>query len=190
MPNITDLPLKVVALVLGQLDNIRALPPALLAGRHFYASYLEHSGLKEVILRRQIADVLLPVAVAVDLLLAPEVTQDSGRSREILETLYNDPARLTEKIRHVCLAQLIRIGHRHEVVEEFVSMFAENAWYLVSSEPLVLSHLERPRFRLALYRLELLCILVRKFENKLESIVAVQSPRIELLARHPPWENE
>lgn len=98
MATITDLPTEIIALVLRQLDDIKTLPTVLQACRHFYASYREQPGLKEDVLRNRIGDALLPAAVAVELLKAPEVTQGSGRIRGILEALYSVPTRLTAKL--------------------------------------------------------------------------------------------
>jgi hypothetical protein len=53
-----------VAAILGSLDHLWFLPPALLVCRHFYTSFKESHDVEASILRHQITPALLPYAVA------------------------------------------------------------------------------------------------------------------------------
>ena len=190
MSGITRLPCEIIASIFREFNNIRFLLPSLLTCRHFYTAYLENPSLQQDILQRQIGDALLPTAIAVHSLKSLEVGKASAAIHQILETLYSHPARLREEMKSMSLPEMTRIGHRHEVVRDLASTFGKTAWSLMFSEPLLFSDLEHLRFCRALYRFEILCTLIHKFGDERNSMDVPQGPRIELLARHTPWENE
>lgn len=190
MPMINDFPLEIVALILGRLDNIRFLLPALLACQHFSAAYREQSGLRQCILQRQIGKELLPDAIAVHLLRSLEAGEAAKATHEVMEMLYSAPARLKGRMKDMSLLEMTRIGRRHEVVRDLATDFANAAWSLMSREPLIFSDLEHLRFCRAFYRFDILCTLLHQSGNEQNAMDIPRGPKIELLARHPPWENE
>lgn len=190
MTAITCLPLEIIASILRELEDIRFLLPCLLTCRHFHTAILEHPSLPDEILRRQIGDELIHTAVAAHCLKRVGVAQISTQVHEILETLYANPAKLEENLRDMSLPDLMRIGRRHEIIHDLTTDWGNDAWSFMSREPLILSDLEYLRLCRALYRLEMHCALVPAFGDGAPAVKMAQGPKIELLARHAPWENE
>lgn len=132
MPNITDPPPKFIAFVLGTLENIRSLPPALLACRRFRTPYQENPGLARGILRRQVGDALLPYAIATHSLTEFKGFSSSVEVAEVIQTLHEAPSKLLEQVKKFSLSDLASIGRRHDVVEDLALMFGKGAWLLLS----------------------------------------------------------
>lgn len=187
MPNVTDLPCEIIASMFGKFDDIVCLSNSLLVCRKFYTSYLESPGLKEDILDRQIGDRLLPQAIALQLLSSSQAPEERHK---ILDTLYRNPSQLRDRLRDIPLTDTLQIGRRHSVIHDLIVGFSKSAWSLLSEEELVLSDDEYWRFGRAFYRFDMLCVLIRATTGDFDRFNVPQTPKIELLSRHAPWENE
>ncbi|KAK4097338.1 hypothetical protein N658DRAFT_292857 [Parathielavia hyrcaniae] len=196
---ITQLPCEIIAEILLNLDHLRFLPPALLACRHFYASYKESHGIAASILRRQIAPGLLPYAVAV--LEASRLPRRftfstfTNSFRSLLDELYDRPARLADRLPVLPMNLMRKMSRTHDVIHAFAIDFATRALDGISaraektgnsaSGEVALSPSEYFRFCRALYRVELF------YTMFWDGPPAVSINKANwFFFRHPPWENE
>ena len=185
MVSITELPCEIVAMVLGNLDHLRYLSPALLACRHFYTSFKESHGVEASILCRQITPALLPHAVAVmEASRLPRPLVDSS-ALGLLDELYRSPPRLAARM-HALPPPVLRImSCTHDAIHALATGFATRAQELIPSgtSGTVLSPTENFRFCRAFYRVELFYSVFRDggFDDKMQPW---------FFSRHPPWENE
>lgn len=191
MPSITQLPCEMVAEILGKLDHLRFLLPALLACRHFYTSFKESHGVEASILRHQITPALLPYAVA--LAEASRLPRPLAASSVValLDDLYNRPARLAAQLPTIPRALVQKLGRTHDAIHALATGFATSALDCISppsvpagtSTEAALSPLEYFRFCRAFYRVELFYTFFRggSFESDMNPW---------FFSRHPPWENE
>jgi hypothetical protein len=183
MPRITDLPVEVVATILRHLDKAQFLPPSLLVCRCFYSA---GAGIAAAMLRRQIPPALLPYAVAV--LESSRMAQPPTAPpvQELLDRLYNEPARLAAKLKTMPLGDLIVMEHLHDLICTFTDDAMGHAWSLLSKDELELSQTEHIRVCRAFCRVELLLNL---FRTELSDSLAGTEKEM-FLNRHPPWESE
>ncbi|KAI1266941.1 hypothetical protein F5Y18DRAFT_352714 [Xylariaceae sp. FL1019] len=128
-PKVTDLPCEIIASVLGQLDDLRDLPSALLACRHFYWSYKEFPGLAvDILTSHHVHSTLLPYLVAVtkaSRLPRPRVRSDI---KELLDSLYDDPKSLVDGFRHMPLSIVLEMSYFHGLIEFLANDLASKAW--------------------------------------------------------------
>ncbi|KAI1423574.1 hypothetical protein F5Y12DRAFT_798269 [Xylaria sp. FL1777] len=197
MPTITRLPCEVVACIFQKFDHIHCLLPSILTCRHFYSSYKESPSLALDILHCQIGQALLPYSIA--LFEASRMTRTRSSIQKLLDTLYNEPAVLPQRLLDIPLSGLIEMGDTHDLVKNFVDAFASDAWSLVLShipdhghgqaDSLVLSPTGRFRFYLAFYRVELFMRLFR--DDSTQVLGTFEDEQVDMfLSRPPPWVNE
>ncbi|KAK3902172.1 hypothetical protein C8A05DRAFT_15727 [Staphylotrichum tortipilum] len=192
MPSITQLPCEMVAEILGKLDHLRFLLPALLACRHFYTSFKKSHGVKASILRRQITPALLPNAVA--LVEASRLPRPLAASSVValLDDLHNRPASLAAWLPTIPTALVQKMGRTHDAIHALATGFATSALDCISppsapagtaTEAAALSPLEYFRFCRAFYRVDLFYTLFRggSFESDMNPW---------FFSRHSLWENE
>ncbi|KAI1321536.1 hypothetical protein F5Y16DRAFT_388759 [Xylariaceae sp. FL0255] len=128
MPNITDLPCEIIAGVLRELDDIHHLRNAALSCRHLHSAYKEYPSLAVDVLTSNVNPALLPYSVA--------LWEASGLSRprthnsikQLLDTLYDEPRALTERLRHMPTPTVLWMTHLHGQIETVANEFASNAW--------------------------------------------------------------
>jgi hypothetical protein len=189
MPSITALPYEIVAEILKNLDHLRSLGPAVLACRHFYASFKASHGIDAAILRRQIPSSLLPYAVAVmeaarlpRPLLAVSVVS-------LLDELDSKPTHLAARLSTLPTSLLWKMGRTHDAIHAMASDFAARALKGISrrsaSASTALSPSEWFRFRRAFYRVELFYSIFR--DGAIETRVMTNP---WFFARYSPWEIE
>lgn len=197
---ISDLPCEVVASILRNLDDLQCLGQALLVSRHFYASFKQSHGIEATIIGRQVGPALLPYAAAVsDALYSPQ-PQRANSVQNLLDTLYNEPDRLTNRLSAKPSRILRSIGCVYSICHSLAMDYAATAWRRLphqdtsgrqEEESLTLSPEEHFRFCRAFYRVELLYSLFRAREvEEFQEETSMQSIRCLFFSRHPPWENE
>jgi hypothetical protein len=184
MPAITDLPCEIVGAILKSLDHLRFLPPALLACRHFYASFKETHGVEASILQHEIPPDLLPFAVAVAEASRLPLPLVASSVIPLVDEPYSQPAQLTARVPTLPASLVQKISRIHDVIHAFATDFANSAWHRISPETSVidLSPSEYFRFCHAFYRIELIYTLQR------------HTPPVEtyhwFFFKHASWENE
>lgn len=193
MSAITELPCEVIAAILRNLDNVQSLGPALLACRHFYASFKQYHGIEAAILRRQVTPALLPYSVAL-----LEASPSSWPHSDLLDTLSNDPAQLSARVSSMPVSSLGIMARMHELIRSLATSFATEAWARLSSGNdgdgdgcggLVPSPAEDFRFCRAFYRLELFYRLARGGGDQTGGNFA-EDIDSWFFSRQPLWENE
>ncbi|RMJ12571.1 hypothetical protein CDV36_007766 [Fusarium kuroshium] len=160
MASITSLPLHLVADILRLLDNIQLLPPVVLSHRIFYSALLDTPSLPLDILRSQIPENLLPLAIAA------YTSQKSVRdlhgldAESFLTKCYDTPL---VGLLHLSLDQAIQVGRiddaLSELREEFTLCSLRRLYGVNSDEPISddqgLSAGEEYRISRALYRFQI-----------------------------------
>ncbi|RSL63079.1 hypothetical protein CEP54_005383 [Fusarium duplospermum] len=164
MASITSLPLHLVADILRLLDNIQLLPPVVLSHRIFYSALLDTPSLPLDILRSQIPENLLPLAVAA------YTSQKSVRdlhgldAEAFLTRCYDSPLRnIHGGLLHLSLGQAIQVGRiddaLSELREEFTLCSLRRLYGVNSDESISddqgLSAGEEYRISRALYRFQI-----------------------------------
>ncbi|KAI1733360.1 hypothetical protein F4680DRAFT_464956 [Xylaria scruposa] len=197
MATIMKLPCEIITGIFRQLDHIRSLLPSILACRHFYLSYKESPSLALDILHHQISPALLPYSIAV--LEASRMTRNRSSIRQLLATLYNEPAVLTRRLHDIPLSSLIQMEVMHDLIKNFADAFASDAWSLLlshtpvqgqgQSDGFVLSPTEQFSFYRASYRVELFLRLFRG--DSTQALSVFEDEQVDMfLSRHPHWVNE
>ncbi|RSL85790.1 hypothetical protein CEP51_003143 [Fusarium floridanum] len=160
MASITSLPLHLVADILRLLDNIQLLPPVVLSHRIFYSALLDTPSLPLDILRSQIPENLLPLAIAA------YTSQKSVRdlhgldAESFLTKCYDTPL---GGLLHLSLGQAIQVGRiddaLSELRDEFTLCSLRRLYGVNSDEPISddqgLSAGEEYRISRALYRFQI-----------------------------------
>lgn len=164
MASITSLPLHLVADILRLLDNIQLLPPVVLSHRIFYSALLDTPSLPLDILRSQIPENLLPLAVAA------YTSQKSVRdlhgldAEAFLTRCYDSPLlNIHGGLLHLSLGQAIQVGRiddaLSELREEFTLCSLRRLYGVNSDESISddqgLSAGEEYRISRALYRFQI-----------------------------------
>ncbi|KAI1212719.1 uncharacterized protein F4807DRAFT_347655 [Annulohypoxylon truncatum] len=192
MPTFATIPCEIMISVLRELGNVRFLLPSLLTCRHVYSCFKENPGVAAEILQRQIPPDIIPYSVAV--LEASYLSPRNETSvHELLETLYTQPSKFTERLRTIPVPLLTRMGHIHGVIHDLTTDFASSAWTCLhkdqgseAAESLVLSPSEYLRFCRAFYRVELYFCLFRCRT----SLTSIPFHEHRFFSNQPPWEKE
>ncbi|KAI1077085.1 hypothetical protein F5B20DRAFT_553159 [Whalleya microplaca] len=186
MPQLTSLPCEVIAIILGDLDNLQDLMPVLLSCRHVHSSFLESkSRILRTIVQRQVTPDLLPYSMAVAE--AYEVSRQPGpvtdawetaalaSAKRVLDPLFNEPSQLASQLRSLPADRVIKMGLMHNMVTRWANDFAADAWSLLGTNPgvsasalgsLSLSPTEHFMFRRAFYLMELFITLFPGIDEK------------------------
>ncbi|KAM5354235.1 hypothetical protein ACJ41O_000885 [Fusarium nematophilum] len=124
MAPISSLPLHLVADILRLLDNIQQLPPVLLSHRIFYSALLDTPSLPLDILRSQISDNLLPLAIAA-YTSQKNIRDLKGIDAEgFLTKCYDNPLQdVTSGQAHLTLAQALQVGRIDDSLSELRDEF-------------------------------------------------------------------
>ncbi|KAI8666997.1 hypothetical protein NCS56_00834700 [Fusarium sp. Ph1] len=164
MASITSLPLHLVADILRLLDNIQLLPPVVLSHRIFYSALLDTPSLPLDILRSQIPENLLPLAVAA-YTSQKSVRDLNGLDAEaFLTKCYDSPLQSIDGgLLHLSLGQAIQVGRiddaLSELREEFTLCSLRRLYGVNSDESISddqgLSPGEEYRISRALYRFQI-----------------------------------
>ncbi|KAI8717504.1 hypothetical protein NCS52_00826400 [Fusarium sp. LHS14.1] len=164
MASITSLPLHLVADILRLLDNIQLLPPVVLSHRIFYSALLDTPSLPLDILRFQIPENLLPLAVAA-YTSQKSVRDLNGLDAEaFLTKCYDSPLQSIDGgLLHLSLGQAIQVGRiddaLSELREEFTLCSLRRLYGVNSDESISddqgLSPGEEYRISRALYRFQI-----------------------------------
>jgi hypothetical protein len=196
MASLPSLPIHLVADILTELDDIAHLPSALVAHRIFYSAYQDTPSLALDIVRRQVGDELMSLAV-VALVSEREIRERRGVEPEAFLTKYYDkPFELLHDHAHPTLAQALRMGALHNAVEILQGDFSQRAlsrlYNLNKEGPLSeprrrLSTGERHRIARALYRLH---IYNNLFLSSPSQVLSRKSEKAMFFERHSPWVNE
>ncbi|KAI1400817.1 hypothetical protein F4819DRAFT_460077 [Hypoxylon fuscum] len=192
MSTFKTIPCEIMISVLHELGNVRFLLPSLLTCRHVYSCFKENPGVAAEILQHQIPPAIIPYSIAV-----LEASHLSLRNKtlvhELLETLYTQPSKFTERLRTMPVPLLTRMGHIHGVIHDLATDFASSAWTRLSKDQgsevagsLVLSPSEYLRFCRAFYRVELYFCLFRSRT----SLTSVPFHEHRFFSNQPPWEKE
>ncbi|KAJ4257554.1 hypothetical protein NW762_008678 [Fusarium torreyae] len=212
MASISSLPLHLVAEILQLLDNIQQLPPILLSHRLFYSAYLDTPALPLDILRSQIPDHLLPLAVAA------YRSQKSIRDLNdidvegFLTKCYDNPLRDVDGSQlHLSVGQALQIGRiddaMSELREEFTSCSLSKLYGVRQDDSMLnergLSPDETYRISRALYRFQIYRNLFLDKEQELDLFSPLNDKEEEeedtkpdlnqkklFFDRHSPWVNE
>jgi hypothetical protein len=185
---------------------MRYLLASILTCRHFYSTFNEYPGIAAQILRRQVTTALIPYSIAVveASRLHPRVEM---APQELLDTLYLEPSKLTDRLVRKPVPLLAKMGHTHDVIDNFVTEFAGSAWAHLAnqegsrlvSDRLSLSSTEYFRFCRAFYRVELYFSLFCSggTGSGSSSSISTSSDSSEtqkhnecFCSKHPPWQNE
>jgi hypothetical protein len=181
---------------------MRYLLASILTCRHFYSTFKEYPGIAAKILQRQVTAALIPYSIAV-----VEASQLRPRvenvAQELLDTLYLEPSKLTDRLLRMPVPLLAKTGHTHDVIDNFVAEFAGSAWAHLAnqegsrlvSDRLSLSSTEYFRFCRAFYRVELYFSLFRSSSNAPSDSSEGHNDGSEgqnewFCSKYPPWENE
>ncbi|KAI0156474.1 hypothetical protein GGR57DRAFT_501529 [Xylariaceae sp. FL1272] len=190
MAGIKDLPCELIVMILLELDNIRALLPAILASRQFYGAYKTVPRLAFGIMQRQIGLDLLPYSIALskaNYCSLPTEEESPAIVADLLDTLLNEPKTLICNARGYPLGRLMEMGQMHDLVKNFANRFSSDAWSLMhrgQMDHLVLSLTEQHRFYEAFYRAELfLTVRRRAMELSWDYGHLVDT----FFPRFPPW---
>ncbi|KAI1194216.1 hypothetical protein F5X97DRAFT_311726 [Nemania serpens] len=200
MPAITELPCEVIASIIRNLDNLRFLPPTLLACRHFYTSFKQYNGIEAAIFRRQVTPDLVPYSIAVleaSRLPRPYV-EDSVRG--LLDGLHDQRPRLAARLPTMPTSLVRRMARTHDVIHGLATDFAASAWAYLAQTPgsdrspsastnISLSPSEYFRLCRAFYRLELFYCLFRSAPGEVSTPLAVPMDSW-FFSRYSPWEME
>ncbi|KAK4233906.1 hypothetical protein C8A03DRAFT_47648 [Achaetomium macrosporum] len=170
MLTITDLPCEIVGEILGNLDHLQFLLPAL-ACRHFYISFKECHGVEASILCRQITPALLPYSVT--LMEASRLPRPLVGSSvdSLLDELYSQPARLAARLPELPTTLIRNMSRTHNTIHTLATDFAASALERISpqsastSKPL--SPTEYFRFCRAFYLVDLFYTLFRHDNEQL-----------------------
>lgn len=192
MASFTRLPCEIIISILRELNDVRFLLPSLLSCRHVYSCFKENPGVAAEILQRQIPPAIIPYSVAV--LEASRLSpRDETLVHELLETLYTQPSKFTERLRTMPVPLLTRMGHIHRVIHDLATDFASSAWTLLSKDQgskvagsLILSLSESHRFCRAFYWVELYFCLFRCRNSSAH----VPFHEHRFFSNQPPWEKE
>ncbi|KAF4464336.1 hypothetical protein FALBO_8837 [Fusarium albosuccineum] len=209
MASISSLPLHLVADILGLLDNIQQLPPVLLSHRIFYSALLDTPSLPLDILRTQIPENLLPLAVAA------YTSQKSIRdlngidAETFLTKCYDQPLQdVGGHQLHLTLAQALQVGRiddaLSELRDEFTLCSLRRLYGVNHDDPIsddqALSAGEAYRISRALYRFQIYRNLFLDKEEDLfpsydqdedEDDSSPDKDQKKLFFdRHSPWVNE
>ncbi|KAI0897554.1 hypothetical protein F4806DRAFT_462652 [Annulohypoxylon nitens] len=192
MATFTTIPCEIMISILRELGNVRFLLPSLLTCRHVYSCFKENPGVAAEILQRQIPQVVIPYSIAV--LEASHLSpRDKTLVHELLETLYTQPSKFTERLRTMPVPLLTKMGHIHGVVHDLATDFASSAWTRLSKDIgskvagcLILSPSESLRFCRAFYRVELY---FRLFRCR-NSLTTIPFHEHRFFSNQPPWEKE
>ncbi|KAI1180577.1 hypothetical protein F4777DRAFT_528505 [Nemania sp. FL0916] len=200
MPAITvnKLPCELIASILRNLDNLRSLPPALLACRHFYASFKQYHGIEAAIFLRQVTPALVPYSVVfLEASRLPQSEESKNAVRGLLDTLHSQPSRLAAQLSTMSPSLIRRMAHTHDVIHHFATDFAASAWTELSRKPgsdcssprnttISVSPSEYFRFCRAFYQLDLFHWLYRS------DVADPSAERANLwfFSKYSPWEME
>lgn len=164
MAPITSLPLHLVADILRLLDNIQLLPPVVLSHRIFYSALLDTPSLPLDILRSQVPENLLPLAVAA-YTSQKSVRDLNGLDAEaFLTRCYDCPLQdVHGGLLHLSLGQALQVGRiddaLSELREEFTLCSLRRLYGVNSDESISgdqgLSAGETYRISRALYRFQI-----------------------------------
>ncbi|KAJ4319554.1 hypothetical protein N0V84_006284 [Fusarium piperis] len=164
MASISSLPLHLVADILRLLDNIQLLPPVVLSHRIFYSALLDTPSLPLDILRSQIPENLLPLAVAA-YTSQKSVRDLNGLDAEaFLTRCYDSPLQdIHGGLLHLSLGQAVQVGRIDDALSELREEFtlcSLRRLYGVSSDESIsggqgLSPGETYRISRALYRFQI-----------------------------------
>ncbi|KAM0561271.1 hypothetical protein ACHAPJ_003149 [Fusarium lateritium] len=212
MASISSLPLHLIAEILQLLDDIQQLPPILLSHRLFYSALLDTPALPRNILRNQIPDYLLPLAVAA--YKSQKSTRDlNGIDVEgFLTKYYDNPLRDVDGSQlHLGVGQALQIGRiddaLSELREEFTSCSLSKLYGVRQDDSMLndqeLSPDETYRISRALYRFQIYRNLFLDKEQELDLFSSLndkeevgEDTKPDLYQkklffdRHSPWVNE
>ena len=196
MASLLSLPIHLVSDILCELDDICHLPSALLSHPIFYSAYQDSPSLPIDILRRQVGESLINLAIA-----ALVSENDIRKLQDIdvytfLTEYYDRPFELLDDHVHLTLAQALRVGRLHNAVELIRDEFSKRAlsrlYNLNKEGPLSesrkrLSSGEDYRICRALYRIHTFNNL---FLSCSEPDEHLKTEKTLFFERHSSWVNE
>ncbi|KAH6989306.1 hypothetical protein BKA56DRAFT_476798 [Ilyonectria sp. MPI-CAGE-AT-0026] len=195
MATISSLPLHLLADILRMVDNVQHLPAVLLSHRIFYTAFLDAPSLPADILRLQLPDHLLPLA------LAAYASQKSVRDKngldanQFLTECYDKPFNALGG-HYITLDQALHISRLDDALTELRSEFCESTlqklYGLGRDDPISaaqqrLSAGELYRISRALYRFQ---IYGNLFLDQEEGAKPNEAQKALFFDRHSPWVNE
>ncbi|KAK7415146.1 hypothetical protein QQX98_006090 [Neonectria punicea] len=193
MASITSLPLHLISDILCMLGNIKHLPAALLSNRIFYTAYLDTPSLAVDILRLQLPDDLLTLA------LAAHASQKSIREKygvdttQFLTECYDKPFNALGGQFHLPLDDALRISRLNDALAQlrgdFCATTLRKLYGLSRDDPMAaaLSAGELYRVSRALYRFQ---IYGNLFLERDEACKPSPAQKALFFGRHSPWVNE
>lgn len=195
MATISSLPLHLLADILRMVANVQHLPAVLLSHRIFYTAFLDAPSLPADILRLQLPDHLLPLA------LAAYASQKSVRDKngldanQFLTECYDKPFNALGG-HYITLDQALHISRLDDALTELRSEFCESTlqklYGLGRDDPISaaqqrLSAGELYRISRALYRFQ---IYGNLFLDQEEGAEPNEAQKALFFDRHSPWVNE
>lgn len=207
MATITSLPLHLVADILAMLDNVQLLPDVLISHRIFYNAYVDSPSLIIDMLRTQVPEPLLPLAVAT--YTSRKAFRDPrGIDPEaFMRDYYDDPLRAFGGRLHLTLDSALYVSRLDDALVRLRKGFCEDAlrrlhdksnrdFPMAESSLGVVSSGEEYRVSRALYRFHIFgnLFLSRESEEE-EEYDDDEEERLEahkavFFKRHSPWVNE
>ncbi|KAF4341121.1 hypothetical protein FBEOM_4991 [Fusarium beomiforme] len=210
MASISSLPLHLVADILRLLHNVQQLPPVLLSHRIFYSALLDTPALPLDILRNQISDDLLPLAVTA-FKSQKSIREASGTSVEVfLTNCYDNPLQNVDGDQlHLSVGQALEVIRVNNALldlrDEFALCSLKKLHGINQDESLSSNHGLSPgetyRISRAFYRFQIYRNLFLDEKQGIDLFPSHQYDKTEDLSpekelkrlffdRHSPWVNE